>query len=135
MTKLFKTLLVVMIIVVVVELDHSSNISIPDLYLEPNIIYKDRNKNILRWIPDENGERNDWVDLDKIPEIVQQAFISAEDQRFYTHHGVDYLAILRAVKSNLIGGRIVSGASTITQQISRLAYPRSRTYQDKLIEV
>ena len=51
---------------------------------------------------------------------LQKAFISAEDHRFYSHPGIDFMAVLRAVKSNLAEGRIVSGASTLTQQLSRM---------------
>ncbi len=63
------------------------------------------------------------------------AFVAAEDQRFWRHPGIDPLAILRAAMSNLSRGRIVSGASTLTQQLARLTYPGPRSYYRKLVEV
>jgi penicillin-binding protein 1A len=67
-------------------------------------------------------ERRVFVPIEAIPVLLQQAFIAAEDQRFWQHHGVDPLGILRAVVSNLeqLGtGRRMGGASTITQQVAK----------------
>ena len=135
MYRLIKFLLLLAIIFSVVHFESVSRVSVSDLYPEPNTIFKDRSGNILRWIPDAKGERHIWTSLDDIPLVIQNAFISAEDHRFYSHPGVDVLAILRAVKSNFTEGHIVSGASTLTQQLSRITYPRKRTYYDKLVEL
>lgn len=94
----------------------------------------DRNGEILRWIPDERGERYIWKSIEEIPEHVQKAFLAAEDRRFFSHPGVDLYALLRAVISNITEGRIVSGASTITQQLVRLHYPRKRSWTEKFWE-
>ncbi len=67
--------------------------------------------------------------------MVAAAFVAAEDQRFWRHPGIDPLAILRAAMTNLSHGRIVSGASTITQQLARLTYPGPRSYYRKLVEI
>ena len=56
------------------------------------------------------------VTSDKIPAQLKQAFIAIEDRRFYTHHGVDYYGILRAVAIGLKTKDFSQGASTITQQ-------------------
>ncbi|WP_376087384.1 transglycosylase domain-containing protein [Roseomonas sp. CCTCC AB2023176] len=67
-------------------------------------------------------ERRVFVPIGAIPARLQQAFISAEDQSFRTHHGVDPLAIARATVTNLetLGtGRRPIGASTITQQVAK----------------
>lgn len=67
-------------------------------------------------------EKRVFVPIQKIPNIVKQAFISAEDQNFYKHKGVDSFAILRAVITNLRNsgsGRRLVGASTITQQVAK----------------
>ncbi len=67
-------------------------------------------------------ERRIFVPVRAIPDMVKQAFISAEDQNFYTHHGVDPLAILRAGVSDVLAygsGRRPIGASTITQQVAK----------------
>ena len=67
-------------------------------------------------------EQRLFMPVNKIPDLVKQAFISAEDKKFYKHSGVDYVGIIRAVISNIknIGtGRRPSGASTITQQVAK----------------
>jgi penicillin-binding protein 1A len=67
-------------------------------------------------------ERRVFVPIEAIPRRVQQAFVSAEDQRFWEHHGVDPLGILRAVITNVEQygtGRRPAGASTITQQVAK----------------
>jgi penicillin-binding protein 1A len=67
-------------------------------------------------------ERRIFVPASAIPKVVKQAFISAEDQNFYTHGGVDPMAILRAAVTDAIHygrGRRPIGASTITQQVAK----------------
>ncbi len=67
-------------------------------------------------------ERRIFMPVSAIPEIVQQAFLSAEDQKFWTHKGVDPLAIARAGWTDLMNygqGRRPIGASTITQQVAK----------------
>ncbi|MZH01954.1 MAG: penicillin-binding protein 1C [Nitrospinae bacterium] len=135
MPRYLKFFLLLIAIISGIHFESASRVSVSDLYPESNTIFKDRNENILRWVPAANGERHIWTTLDNIPAFIQNAFISAEDHRFYSHPGIDVLAILRAVKSNLAEGHIVSGASTLTQQLSRLTYPRKRTYYDKLVEL
>ncbi len=58
-----------------------------------------------------------------------------EDRRFFSHGGVDPLALARAVGQNLAGGRIVSGASTLTMQVARLLEPHRRSWPGKLWEM
>ena len=68
------------------------------------------------------AERRIFVPVSAIPNVVRQAFISAEDQSFWTHHGVDPLAIARAAVFNfthMSEGRRPIGASTITQQVAK----------------
>ncbi len=60
--------------------------------------------------------------------------VAVEDKRFYSHPGVDVLALSRATVQNIARGKTVSGASTITSQLVRIAVPRSRTVSTKLIE-
>jgi penicillin-binding protein 1C len=70
------------------------------------------------------------------PEKFAAALIAYEDQRFWRHPGIDPLAIGRAMRSNATRGRIVSGGSTITMQVARLARGRSnRSYGAKLLEM
>ena len=68
------------------------------------------------------AEKRIFVPVDKIPDQVKNAFIAAEDKKFYSHSGIDYVGIIRAVIGNIknIGtGRRPAGASTITQQVAK----------------
>jgi len=100
----------------------------------PGPLVLDREGRILRLAPGPQGQRKVKLPEGKIPPLVAQAFIAAEDQRFWGHPGVDAWAILRAAGQNLAAGHIVSGASTLTMQLARLAYPGPRTYHRKAIE-
>lgn len=74
------------------------------------------------------------VPLDRVPEIVRQAVLASEDRTFYSHTGVDPLAIVRAA-INDIEGKPVQGGSTITQQYVKNVYVgRERTLSRKLKE-
>ena len=95
----------------------------------------DRTGRILRLVPEAQGGKLVTLPDRAVPPLVAAAFVAAEDQRFWRHPGIDPLAILRAAMSNLSRGRIVSGASTITQQLARLTYPGPRSYYRKLVEV
>jgi penicillin-binding protein 1A len=64
-------------------------------------------------------QRRYYVSLDKIPAHTRYAFISAEDKNFYKHFGLDPIAILRALITNISSKDIKQGASTITQQLAR----------------
>jgi penicillin-binding protein 1A len=59
------------------------------------------------------------VSYEQIPPVVREAFIAAEDQRFYSHHGFDYSGMLRAAWVDLTSGKYSQGASTITMQAAR----------------
>ena len=74
------------------------------------------------------------LSLDEVPRHVIDAIVAAEDKRFYSHHGIDWLATGRAVVTGLTRGRIVSGASTITQQLIKISARRPRTFPAKIIE-
>jgi len=72
----------------------------------------------------------------QVPEKFKTALITFEDKRFYTHWGVDPIAILRAIKSNLVSNKRVSGASTLSMQTIRLARNhQTRTYVEKIKEM
>jgi penicillin-binding protein 1C len=72
--------------------------------------------------------------LDEVPPHVIAAILAAEDKRFFSHHGIDWLATGRAAFVGLTHGRIVSGASTITQQLVKISARRPRSWRAKLIE-
>lgn len=71
----------------------------------------------------------------ELPVHLVEATLAAEDQRFFTHGGVDFLAMGRAARDALRAGRTVGGASTITQQLVKLAVPRKRNLRTKVLEI
>jgi len=80
-------------------------------------------------------ERRAFVAIDKVPNYMKQAIIAAEDERFYTHGGVDTLGVLRAAGSNLLSGGAKEGASTITMQVARNFFlSNEKTFTRKLSE-
>lgn len=70
----------------------------------------------------------------EVPPPLVNAILAAEDKRFFAHRGVDWLAVGRAARDAVRHQRITSGASTITQQLVKVAQPRPRTMRTKLIE-
>lgn len=72
---------------------------------------------------------------DSIPEKYKVCLTEFEDRYFRRHWGINPLAIGRAIKQNIAGGRIVSGASTITMQTIRLSRKENRTFGEKFIEM
>ncbi|MFP4016148.1 MAG: penicillin-binding protein 1C, partial [Halanaerobiales bacterium] len=95
---------------------------------------------------DEKGEylriflnnKQQWIFPDEakeIPERLKIAVTQFEDKRFEKHHGIDTLALIRAVYQNLKNRESISGASTITMQLARLMEPKERTIKNKLVEM
>jgi penicillin-binding protein 1C len=80
----------------------------------------DREGNLLYEILDPQAGRRTYVPLDQISPYMVAAVIATEDSQFYSHPGYDIFAIARAYIQNYTQGEIVSGASTITQQIARM---------------
>lgn len=85
----------------------------------------------------EFGEkRRNPVAIDQVPLKVKQAFIAAEDDRFYEHPGVDWMAIVRAAVEVVRSQEKRQGGSTITMQLARNFFlSREKTYQRKLKEI
>ena len=80
-------------------------------------------------------ERRSVVAFNDVPAVLKQAIMSAEDDRFYQHSGLDYLGILRATVTNLVTASKRQGASTITQQVARNFFLTSeKTLKRKLYE-
>lgn len=71
------------------------------------------------------------VSLDELPEHLPEAFLAIEDRRFYDHDGVDLLRVPGAFLANLRAGEIVEGASTVTMQLARNAFPERLPYRQK----
>ena len=79
----------------------------------------DRNGDLLYEILDPNAGLRTFVPLNKISPALVAATIATEDKDYYSHPGYDVWAIIRAIWQNYTSGEIVSGASTITQQLAR----------------
>ena len=80
-------------------------------------------------------ERRAIVKIQDVPQVMRQAILAAEDERFYQHGGVDYLSVARAAVANLTSGT-QQGAGTITMQVARNFFlTRERTLTRKLREV
>lgn len=71
---------------------------------------------------------------DEIPEKLKRAVMVFEDKNFYSHKGVDFSAVVRAVKDNIFEKRR-TGASTITMQAVKMAQPKERSYFNKYLEI
>lgn len=93
---------------------------LPPLTIEASTEVHDRNGHLLRAYTVEDGRWRLSVDLDAVDPTYLQMLIRYEDQRFYSHAGVDLLAALRAVGQAVRHGRVVSGGSTLTMQVARL---------------
>jgi membrane peptidoglycan carboxypeptidase len=59
------------------------------------------------------------VSYAEIPDLVKHAFVAAEDERFFEHHGIDYFGVIRAAVVDVVSGHKTQGASTITMQAAR----------------
>lgn len=87
-------------------------------------------------IAEYGNERRTPITLDKIPPLLIDAVLAAEDARFYHHSGVDFLGILRAGWSNLLSKSRAQGASTITMQVARNFFlTPEKTYVRKFKEI
>ncbi|WP_312433144.1 PBP1A family penicillin-binding protein [Achromobacter sp.] len=84
--------------------------------------YGEEHRNVLRF--------------DEIPPVMRQAVLAAEDDRFYSHGGVDWMGVARAVLTNIVKGSKSQGGSTITMQVARNFYLSSeKTYSRKFYEL
>jgi penicillin-binding protein 1A len=80
-------------------------------------------------------ERRNFIPNYKIPDILKKSFIAIEDQRFYSHYGVDFIGILRAGYRDMMAQSIVEGGSTITQQLTKMLFLRpEKSFNRKIKE-
>ncbi len=99
-----------------------------------SLIITDRNGIILREVLSDKGGYCQWLDLSEISPALIKATLAAEDKYFFLHPGINPVSIVRAISQNILHLKIVSGASTITQQLIRNVYPRKRDILSKLFE-
>jgi len=97
----------------------------------PSIVLDDQGNEWARFALDHRKP----ITFAEVPEHVVQAFVAAEDWRFFTHYGVSLRGIVRSVLVNMYHGRRVQGASTITQQLVKLLFlEQQKTFERKLKE-
>ncbi len=80
------------------------------------------------------AERREILPFEKVPPMLVDAFLAAEDRRFYEHGGLDFRGIARALGANLRAGEVAQGGSTITQQVAKSFLGSERTIQRKIRE-
>ena len=73
----------------------------------------------VRAVYEKYAEKDGYVPFDEIPPRLVDVTLAAEDHRFYRHHGIDYIRVVKAVLRNLYHGAFVDGASTIPMQLSK----------------
>lgn len=118
------------------------------IYLEPDLPSIDALKDIRLQVPlriySSNGKliaefgekRREPLKYDRFPDQLIQAFLAAEDDRFFEHPGVDYQGLIRAAIQLLLTGERRQGGSTITMQVARNFFlSRKKTYTRKLNEI
>jgi penicillin-binding protein 1A len=102
-------------------------------YRPPTIteVFSDDNRKIGEFYT----ERRIVIPLSQIPQTLKEAFIAAEDARYFKHKGIDFVSIIRAFFKNLEAGTIVQGGSTITQQVTKSFFlTPERSYKRKIKE-
>ena len=100
---------------------------------ETSVVY-DANGEVISHV---KGEKDVYyLESEEIPLYAKQALVSVEDKKFYSHHGVDYRAIVRAVWAMFRNGKVTQGASTITQQLARDVFlTQDKTWERKIEEI
>jgi len=93
----------------------------------------DRNGNLITKI---GVEKRIYISEKETPPLLVNAIISAEDENFFNHFGIDFLGIIRATIANISSGSIVQGASTITQQVARNFFlSNKKSFMRKINEI
>jgi len=133
--KIVPTAPLLMILLFLVSL----KIPIPHKRLNPSPIISlrimDRNNVLLREVLSDEDGHCQWTELNAIaPELIQATIVS-EDRRFFRHTGINFFSIARACLQNIKAGQVVSGASTITQQLVQNIYHFNRGLLSKLAEM
>src|SRR5437867_4459401 len=99
-----------------------------------SFVVEDRNGHLLQAYIAPDGIWRLRTAPDEIPEKLKRILLRKEDKYFYYHPGVNPFSIVRALAQNLISGKRISGASTLTMQVARMMEPKQRTFFNKLVE-
>jgi len=86
---------------------------------ETSVIYDRTGEHVLYRLYGEENRK--LVSHDQLPDVLRNATVAIEDERFYNHFGIDFIGIARAIRVNLEAGGAAEGASTLTQQVARNA--------------
>lgn len=109
---------------------------ISDSSYRPNLtsqVFDCKGRLLARLHAEENRTRI--LSAKEIPTQMKHAVVAIEDERFYSHYGIDIVGITRAMIRNIQAGRVVQGASTLTQQLVKNAFLTSeKTFKRKAIE-
>lgn len=111
---------------------------LPPTLSEPGrtpVLVLDRQGRLLREVAVGQGASSQPVVLDELSPWIVPALLAAEDSRYFSHPGVDPLAVMRAFAQLCVERRVVSGASTLTQQLARTVEHRPRSVAGKLREM
>lgn len=103
---------------------------------DPGAVVLDCRGTRLATLPGKDYYYTEPMTFAELPDMLMQATLAAEDKRFFSHGGADFLALARALMDNISGGQVLSGASTITQQLAKNASnaQSSRSLSDKVRE-
>ncbi|HEX2982014.1 MAG TPA: transglycosylase domain-containing protein [Ignavibacteriales bacterium] len=107
---------------------------LPELKPNSKAVY-DRNGNLLSAYLTEDGIWRIRTNPDEIPAKLKTILLEKEDKYFYYHPGFNPISIIRAEIQNIVSGKVISGASTITMQVARMMERKERSYFNKIIEV
>ncbi|MEO8879916.1 MAG: penicillin-binding protein 1C [Gemmatimonadaceae bacterium] len=101
---------------------------------QPALTITDRDGVVLRTTRAADGSRARWLPIASIDAKLIAAFVAVEDRRFFSHGAIDWRAVARAAWHDARARRVVSGASTIAMQTSRLLHPTPRTIPGKIVQ-
>ena len=145
--KYFRILALMLASVMLITLLGGYALACSFVYLEPSLPSTQAMRNVEMQVPlriySRSGgliaqigeQRRIPVTYDQIPLVVKRAFLAAEDDRFFEHHGIDYIGVVRAVLVDVISGDKTQGASTITMQAARnMFFNLDKTARRKLQE-
>ncbi len=107
-----------------------------DLSLSSTIYCENKYGEYIEYEQFKSSDKRIWVDIEKVPEDLKDAFVAIEDQRFYSHAGVDLKRTLGAAINVFLKGDSSYGGSTITQQlVKNITQDKERTKARKLREI
>jgi penicillin-binding protein 1B len=107
-------------------------LSLPDQQQDPMAVLEPA---VISGVRAGSKQVREWIPYSRIPPLLVQTLLAVEDRRFFSHYGVDPIAIGRALWTNMTSGAVVQGGSTLTQQLAKnLYYSPQRTMRRKLQE-